>query len=155
MRVGSVMPDEFFVKVGMQQDSALLLFLFATVMDDARNGVLHEILYVDDLVQINESMEDLQRKFSLLKATLKSKGVKVNINKTKLMVSGTEGGTSISKIDSCGICGKRVMVNAIMCIKYRYWVHKICKKRKKLLVDLALSFASSRCNGMTAGTVAK
>ena len=31
----------------------------------ARNGMLHEMLYADDLVLMSESMEDLQRKFSL------------------------------------------------------------------------------------------
>ena len=47
---------------------------------DARKGVLHEILYPDDLVLPSKTI-DLQRKFSLLKATLESKGMKVNINK--------------------------------------------------------------------------
>ena len=37
--------------------------------------------------------------------------MKVNIRKTKMMVSGAEGE---SKVDPCGICGKRVMSNAVL-----------------------------------------
>ena len=42
--------------------------------------VYNEIQYADDLVLMNESMQDLQRKFTLWKATLESKEIKVNIN---------------------------------------------------------------------------
>ena len=45
----------------------------------------------------------------------KSKGLKVNVEKTKMMVSGTEGEVVMSKIDPCGICGKRVGSNAACC----------------------------------------
>ena len=68
------------------------------VTEDARNVVLHEILYADDVVLMNESMKDLRRNFSLWKAMLGSKEINVNINKTKLMVSGTEREISRSKI---------------------------------------------------------
>jgi len=80
-------------------------------MKEAWNSVLQEILYADDLVLMSEAMEDLQRKFSLWKATLESKGLKVNLCETKLMVSRTEGETFISKIDPYGIGGRRVMAN--------------------------------------------
>ena len=36
-------------------------------------------------------MKDLQRKYSLWKATRAIKKMKVNINKTKLMINETEG----------------------------------------------------------------
>ena len=39
-----------------------------------------------------------------------SKGLKVNLGKTKVVVSGTEGEVSVGKVDPCGICEKRVMV---------------------------------------------
>ena len=76
------------------------------VTEVVRKGLLHEILSTDDLGLMSKSMKDLQRKFSLLKATLESKGMKVNINKTKLMVTGMKGETSRSKIN---LCGKRVL----------------------------------------------
>ena len=55
------------------------------VTEDARNGIFHEMLYVDDLVLMSKSIKNLQRKFSLWKATLESKEIKVNINKAKLI----------------------------------------------------------------------
>ena len=39
--------------------------VMGVVAEDTRNRVLHEILYADDLVLASESVEDLQRKFSL------------------------------------------------------------------------------------------
>ena len=78
--IGSVVSDEFSVKVGVYQGSAFSPLVFAIVMgavtEDARNDMLHEILYADDLILISESMEDLQRKFSLWKATLESRGMR-------------------------------------------------------------------------------
>ena len=100
------------------------------------------------------SLEDLQ-KSSLWKATVESKGIKVNINKTKSMVSGTEVETSRSKVDPFGMCGKKVMADSIMCSKYRCWVHRRCTKRKKLSVAMAQTFVCARCSSMTAETVAK
>ena len=40
---------------------------------------------------------------------LERKGMKVNLGKTKMMVSGSKGEISKSKIDPCGICGKRII----------------------------------------------
>ena len=76
--------------------------------------------------------------------------MKVNINKTKLIVYGTEEKTSRSKTDPCAMCGKRVIANFIMRTKCRCWIHKKCTKRKKLSVALAQSF---KCRSLTAGTV--
>ena len=36
------------------------------------------------------------------------RALKVNVGKTKMMVSGTEGGIALSKINPCDICGKKV-----------------------------------------------
>ena len=39
----------------------------------------------------------------------------MNVGKTKMMVSGTQGEIAESKTDACGICGKRVGFNAVCC----------------------------------------
>ena len=44
-----------------------------------------------------------------------SKGMRVNLGKTKLMVSGMEEETFYSKIDPSGVCGTRVMSNLVLC----------------------------------------
>ena len=44
---------------------------------------------------------------------MESKGLKVNTTKTKVMVSGSEGELFKSKIDPCGVGGRRVMANSV------------------------------------------
>ena len=55
-------------------------------------------------------LEGLREKFRKWKEAFESKGLKVNLRKTKVVVSGAEGEVSVSKVDPCGInvCGKRV-----------------------------------------------
>ena len=49
------------------------------------------------------------------KSALEGKGLKVNIGKAKMMLSGTESAIALSKIDPYGICGKGVLSNAVCC----------------------------------------
>ena len=65
-----------------------------------------EMLYVDDLVLTSEMMEALREKFWKWKEAFESKGLMVNLGKTKVVVSGAEGEVTVSKVDPCGICGK-------------------------------------------------
>ena len=101
---------------------------FAIVVDvateHAREGLMNEILHTDDLVLMSESMDDLWERFQKWRSALEGKGLKVNVGKTKIMVSGTEGKIVLSKIDPCGICGKRVGSNAVCCTKCLKWIHK-------------------------------
>ena len=55
---------------------------------------------------ISETMEGVREKFWKWKEAFESKGLKVNLGKTKVVVSGAEGEVSVSKVDLCGICGK-------------------------------------------------
>ena len=114
-------------KVGVHQVSGFLPLLFVIVVDmvteSVRNGLVSEMVYADDLVLTNETMEGLREKFSKWKEAFESKGLKVNLRKTKVVVSGAEGEGTVSKEDPCGICGKRVMANSVMCVKCRKWIH--------------------------------
>ena len=98
------------MKVGVHQGSVLSPLVFAIVVDvvteNVRNGFMSEMLFSDDLVLMSEMMEGLREKFWKWKEAFESKGLKVNLGRTKVVVSGAEGEMSVSKIDSCGICGK-------------------------------------------------
>ena len=69
---------------------------------------MSEMLYADDLVLTSETMEGLRENFWKWNEAFESKGLKVNLGKTKVVVSGAEGEVSVSKVDPCGICGKQV-----------------------------------------------
>ena len=88
VRVGSAYSEEFKVKVGVHQGSVLSPLLFAIVVDviteNARRGVVNELLYADDLVIMSEDMEDLKERFWNWKDALESKGLKVNTRKTRV-----------------------------------------------------------------------
>ena len=127
VRVGSAYSEEFEVKVGVHHGSVLSPLLFAIVVDviteNARRGVVNELLYAHDLVIMSEDMEDLKERFWNWKDALESKGSKVNTRKTKIMVSRSEGELYKSKIDPYGVCGRRVMANSVLCTKCGSWVH--------------------------------
>ena len=140
----------------MHQASVLSPLTFAVVVDvvteHAREGLLNETLYVDDLVLMSESLKDLGERFQRWRSALEGKGLNVNVGKTKMMVSGTEGEIALSKIDPCGICGKRVGSNAGCCTQCTKWVHGRCTNNKKVTCSSARHFFYRRCTDVGDGT---
>ena len=151
VKVGNGMSDGFSVEVGVHQGSVLSPFLFAIVMDvlceDVKEGLLFEILYADDLVLMADSMEELRMKFDKWKGAIEKKGLKVNLSKTKVMVSGVGGVKVVSKVDPCGVCDKRVKRNSILCVGCKKWVHKRCSGVKGALQKVEGVFQCKRCVG--------
>ena len=107
VRVGSVFAEEFGVRVGVHQGSVLSPLIFVIVVDavseHAREGLLNEILYADDLVLMSENLEDLRERFQRWRHAFKSKVLRINIRKTKMMASGAEGEVVRSRVNPCGI----------------------------------------------------
>ena len=112
--VDSELSEEFEVKVGMHQGSVQSHFILAVVVDVVteldKKGALSELLYADDLVLMREIIKGLRNKFLKWKEALESKGLKINLGKTKVMVSGsiTKCGMSKGKVDPCGVYSLRV-----------------------------------------------
>ena len=75
----------------MHQGFVISPLIFAIVVDavteQGRKGLLNEILYADDLVLMSENLKDLRERFQRRRGALESKGMKVNIRKTKMMVA--------------------------------------------------------------------
>ena len=69
----------------------------------------------------------------------------MNLGKTRVVVSGAEGEVAVSKVDPCGICGKRVMANSVLCVKCRKWIHGRWVKVKRVTMRLGRDFECGRC----------
>ena len=64
-----------------------------------------------------KSIDNSKVRFLKWKEAFESKELKVNLKKTKVMVSGSKGELLESKVDPCAKCSKRVMANLLMCTK--------------------------------------
>ena len=91
-------------------------------------------------------MQQLERDFIQWKSAFEGKGLKVNMNKTKVL-EACGGTTSVeeSKVDPCGVCGKRVMRNSIRCTSCQKWVHARCAGVKKITNTMAENFECKKC----------
>ena len=80
VRVGSGLSEEFGVRVGVHQGSVILPLIFAIVVDavteQAREGLLIEILYADDLVLMSYNLEGLRESFQRWRGAFESTGMK-------------------------------------------------------------------------------
>ena len=79
------------------------------------------------------------------------KEFKVNIGKTKMIVSGTENAIAVSKIEPCGLYGKRVVSNAVCRTLCNKWMHRTCTKMKKVTCTFARHFIFKRCKDFEEG----
>ena len=67
-----------------------------------------ELLNTDDLVVIAKTEDDLIKSFNELKDNVENKGMRVNMNKTKVMVSGEHQKLIMQKAAGWpyGVCGR-------------------------------------------------
>ena len=98
-------------------------------------------------------VENLKEKFLKWKEAFESKGLKVNLKKPKVMMSGSKGEVLKSKVDPCAKCGKRVMANFLICTKSGKWVHGRCTKMKRVTSTLDRGFVCKLCVDTKEGIV--
>ena len=87
------------MKVGLHPGSVLNPLLFAAVMDvvssEARS-LPSELLYVDDLLLMAPTMEQLGRWVVEWRASLLDKGLLLNVGQSKVMVGSSGGQMSVN-----------------------------------------------------------
>ena len=122
------------------------------VTENAREGLMKEVLYAVDLVLVSETMEGLKEGFLKWRSALESKRLKLNLKKTKVMLCGSEGEVIRSRIDLCGICGKKVTLNLVLCKECDQWINGRCSKLKKVTSKAARFFVCIKCDKATNDT---
>ena len=151
VRVGDEYSNSFDVRVGVHQGSVLSSLLFVIVLEalsmEFHTGCPWETLYADDLMVNAQSMDELLAKLRTWRSEMEKKGLRVNMVKTKLMVSGSN--LDVLKKSGnypCGVSQAGVGRNAIQCGGCRQWVHKKCSGIKDPLTS-DLNFRCARCLG--------
>ena len=126
VKVGTRFSEEFELNVGVHIGSVLSPLLYALVADvvtyEIIEGMIQEILYADDIIMIAASMEKQHEKFQGWKSALESKGQKVNLTKTKVMVSKI-GQVSVNPSCKKDPCGRKTMLNAVLCKSCGNWIN--------------------------------
>jgi len=112
-----------------------------------------ELLYADDLVVIAETEEDLVKRLNEWKNNVENRGMRVNMNKTKVMISG-ERQKPLQKAARwpCGLCGRGVGSNSIQCTSCHKWVHKKCSGIKGSMYKVMRSCICRGCSNPVIST---
>ena len=93
---------------------------------------------------IAKSEEELKEKILKWKECMETKGMRANVRKTKVMISGAGEVEKTGKYP-CGVCSKGVGANSITCTKCQAWIHKRCSGVKVSLASLKTPFVCKAC----------
>ena len=88
VKVGSELLKRFLCTGWCTSRMYFVTFVICDVVDvmveNAREGLMKEVLYTDDLVLMSEIIEGLKERFLKWRSGLESKGLKVILEKTKV-----------------------------------------------------------------------
>ena len=90
---------------------------------------------------IAETEQDLIKRLNELKDNVENTGMRVNMNKTKVMISGDRQ-KPMQKAATWpfGVCGRGVGSNTIECTNCQKWVYKKCSGIKGSMHKVMKSF---------------
>jgi len=99
--------------------------LFVIVMEalyrEFRIALPWGLLYADDLVVIGETEDDLIKRLNEWKDNLENRGMRVNMNETKVMISGEQQKVTQKAVRwPCGVCGRGIG----QCTSCQKWVQR-------------------------------
>ena len=119
------------------------------LLQNLQEGALSELLYADDIVLMSETIMGLTDRFLKWKEALERKGLKVNLRKTKVMVSSsiTQDSLSKSKVDPCGVCSLRVKSNSVLYAQCGRRTHGRSAGVKRVTPKFSWNFTYRKCEG--------
>ena len=120
------------------QYQCYVIYPMEAISREFRVALSWELLYSDDLAVIAETEEELIKRLFEWKDNVESKGMRVNMNKIKVIISGER--QMVRQKDArwpCGVCSKGVGSNSLQCTSYQKWaspsvvVYTLCLKKNK------------------------
>jgi len=112
-----------------------------------------ELLHTDDLVVIAETEDDLIKRLIEWKDFVENRGMRVNMNKTKVMISWEWQKVTQKAVRwPCGVCGRGIGNNSILCTSYQKWVQRKCSGIKGSMYKVMNTFICRGCMIPVAGT---
>ena len=108
---------------------------------------MYELSHAYDLVLMIETIEGLRNKFLKWKEAFESKGLKVSLGKSKVMISIdiTMDGMCKSNDLPCWVSSLRVMANSAMSVQCGRWNHGRCAKMRGVLGVFRQIFTCRKC----------
>ena len=144
--------EHFKVILGVPQGSVLSPLLFTIVMEalsrEFRVSCLWELLYANNLAILSDPLVDLKNSLAAWKTLLESHSLCVNLDKTKILVSGGEHNKiSVSNPKyPCGVCTFGVGANSILCTSCDLWLHDKRSGQTDHLTENR-NFVCRKCSG--------
>ena len=88
--------------------------------------------YVEDLATTSDNLEDLKIQLQVWRISLETRGLRINVRKTKILGSSGEAQKPARNAKwPCGVCSKRVGVKSILCQTCSLWIHKGAQELKE------------------------
>jgi len=101
----------------------------------------HESCCTDDLVVIAETEDDLIKRLNEWEGNMENRGMIVNMNKTKGMISEEQQKVTQKAVRwPCGVCGRGVGNNLIQCTSCQKWVQWKCSGVKDNMYKVMKTF---------------
>jgi len=105
---------------------------------------------------IAETEEELIKRLNEWKDNVESKGMRVDMNKTKVMISGERQKVRHKAVRwPCGVCSKGVGSNSLQCNGCQNWVHKKCSGLKGSMSKVVNPVTSAGRTSVDIGASAK
>ena len=122
-----------------------VILVLEALSREFRTGVPWELLYADDLAVIADTLEECITKLKAWKNGMENRGLRVNMKKTKFMISGA-GLDMLHDYGAfpCTVCQSGVGANSISCSQCKLWVHKKCNGIKGRL-NVTPDYVCPRC----------